>query len=114
MREFTWYPSPVVDGDGAGVVSQARTVLLVRTARRVGLTCGCREPHLCRSASDRRLPSHACSVMGTDHVSCFVFLLSIQIPAWLRLSRGLAAWKDADIHLLDHRPAHTPPVRLSR
>jgi putative transposase len=33
----------------------------------------------------------------------FVFLLAVQIPAWLRLSRRPSAWKDAEILLLRHQ-----------
>ena len=35
----------------------------------------------------------------------FVFLLAVQIPAWLRLSRRPSAWKDAEILLLRHQLA---------
>ena len=35
----------------------------------------------------------------------FVFLLAVQIPAWLRLSRRPPAWKDAEILLLRHQLA---------
>jgi putative transposase len=35
----------------------------------------------------------------------FVFLLTVQIPAWLRLSRRPSAWKDAEILLLRHQLA---------
>ncbi|HEX2819629.1 MAG TPA: hypothetical protein VHO07_05620, partial [Streptosporangiaceae bacterium] len=35
----------------------------------------------------------------------FVFLLVVQIPAWLRLSRRPPAWKDAEILLLRHQLA---------
>ncbi|WP_024804214.1 transposase [Nocardia sp. BMG51109] len=37
MRDSTWYPRLAADGDGAGLVSQAGAVLLVRTAERIGL-----------------------------------------------------------------------------
>jgi hypothetical protein len=33
----------------------------------------------------------------------FVFLLAVQIPAWLRLSKRPLAWKDAEILLQDHQ-----------
>lgn len=36
-KSTSWYPSLKVDGDGAGVVSQAGAVALVRTAAAVGL-----------------------------------------------------------------------------
>jgi hypothetical protein len=32
----------------------------------------------------------------------FVFLLAVQIRAWLRLSGRTPAWKDAEIPLLRH------------
>jgi hypothetical protein len=32
----------------------------------------------------------------------FVFVLAVQVPAWLRLSRHRSAWKDAEILLLRH------------
>jgi hypothetical protein len=32
----------------------------------------------------------------------FVFLLALRVPAWLRLSRRPAAWKDTEILLLRH------------
>ena len=35
----------------------------------------------------------------------FVFLLAVQIPAWLRLSRRPPTWKDAEILLLRHQLA---------
>jgi transposase len=35
----------------------------------------------------------------------FVFLLPLRVPAWLRLSRQSAAWKDAEILLLRHHVA---------
>ncbi len=35
----------------------------------------------------------------------FVFLLTVQIPAWLRLSTRPSAWKDAEILLLCHQLA---------
>jgi hypothetical protein len=35
----------------------------------------------------------------------FVFLLAVRAPAWLRLSRRSAAWKDAEILLLRHQIA---------
>ena len=35
----------------------------------------------------------------------FVFLLTVQIPAWLRLSMRPSAWKDAEILLLRHQLA---------
>lgn len=35
----------------------------------------------------------------------FVFLLAVQIPAWLRLSRRRSAWKAAEILLLRHQLA---------
>jgi hypothetical protein len=35
----------------------------------------------------------------------FVFLLAVQIPTWLRLSRRPPAWKDAGILLLRHQLA---------
>jgi putative transposase len=35
----------------------------------------------------------------------FVFLLAVQIPAWLRLSRRPSAWKDTEILLLRHQLA---------
>jgi putative transposase len=35
----------------------------------------------------------------------FVFLLAPRVPAWLRLSRRSAAWKDAEILLLRHQVA---------
>ena len=35
----------------------------------------------------------------------FVFLLSLQIPAWLRLARRPSAWKDSEILLLRHQVA---------
>jgi putative transposase len=35
----------------------------------------------------------------------FVFLLALRVPAWLRLSRRSAAWKDAEILLLRHQVA---------
>jgi putative transposase len=35
----------------------------------------------------------------------FVFLLAVQIPAWLRLSRRPTTWKDAEILLLRHQLA---------
>jgi putative transposase len=35
----------------------------------------------------------------------FVFLLAVQIPAWLRLSRRPPAWKDTEILLLRHQLA---------
>lgn len=35
----------------------------------------------------------------------FVFLLAVQIPAWLRLSGRPPAWKDAEILLLRHQLA---------
>jgi hypothetical protein len=34
-----------------------------------------------------------------------VFLLAVQIPAWLRLSRRPPTWKDAEILLLRHQLA---------
>ncbi len=40
MRESTWYPRLAVDGDGSGLVSQAGTLLLVRTAEKIGLVKG--------------------------------------------------------------------------
>ncbi len=40
MTDSTWYPRLVADGDGAGLVSQAGTVLLVRTAEETGLVKG--------------------------------------------------------------------------
>ena len=35
----------------------------------------------------------------------FVFVLAVQVPAWLRLSRHRSAWKDAEILLLRHQLA---------
>jgi len=35
----------------------------------------------------------------------FVFLLAVQIPTWLRLSRRPPTWKDAEILLLRHQLA---------
>ncbi|MBO0879851.1 MAG: transposase [Mycobacterium sp.] len=43
MRESTWYPRLSADGDGSGLVSQAGTLLLVRTAEKVGLVKGLSE-----------------------------------------------------------------------
>lgn len=40
MSEFTWYPRLAADGDGSGLVSQAGTLLLVRTAEKIGLVKG--------------------------------------------------------------------------
>ena len=43
MKDSTWYPRLAADGDGAGLVSQAGTVLLVRAAERIGLVKGLSE-----------------------------------------------------------------------
>ena len=43
MSEFTWYPRLAADGDGSGLVSQAGTLLLVRTAEKIGLVKGLSE-----------------------------------------------------------------------
>jgi hypothetical protein len=40
VRDFTWYPRLSADGDGAGLVAHAGTVLLVRTAEKIGLVKG--------------------------------------------------------------------------
>jgi hypothetical protein len=43
VSEFTWYPRLAADGDGSGLVSQAGTLLLVRTAEKIGLVKGLSE-----------------------------------------------------------------------
>jgi hypothetical protein len=43
VKDSTWYPRLAADGDGAGLVSQAGTVLLVRAAERIGLVKGLSE-----------------------------------------------------------------------
>ncbi len=43
MQDSTWYPRLSVDGEGTGLVSQAGSQLLVRTAERTGLVKGLSE-----------------------------------------------------------------------
>jgi Transposase DDE domain group 1 len=43
VRDSTWYPRLVADGDGSGLVAQAGALLLVRTAEKIGLVKGLSE-----------------------------------------------------------------------
>jgi DDE family transposase len=43
VQDSTWYPRLVADGEGPGLVSQAGTLLLVRTAEKIGLVKGLSE-----------------------------------------------------------------------
>ncbi|MGY4101949.1 hypothetical protein ACW2Q0_20730 [Nocardia sp. R16R-3T] len=43
VQDSTWYPRLAADGDGSGLVAQAGSLLLVRTAQKIGLVKGLSE-----------------------------------------------------------------------
>ncbi|WP_327113998.1 IS1380 family transposase [Nocardia sp. NBC_01730] len=91
MRESTWYPRLAADGDGSGLVSQAGTLLLVRTAEKIGLVKG-----LSQALAPWRKP------MSTHNPGKIVLDLAIAVAAG-----GDCA---ADVSLLRTQPAMFGPV----
>ncbi|MGO4649909.1 IS1380 family transposase [Nocardia sp. 2YAB30] len=91
VQDSTWYPRLSVDGEGAGLVSRAGTLLLVRTAEKIGVVKG-----LSEALAPWRKP------LATHNPGKIVLDLAIAVAAG-----GDCA---ADVSLLRTQPAMFGPV----
>ncbi|WP_433599181.1 transposase [Nocardia sp. CA-135953] len=115
-KSTSWYPSLTVDGDGSGVVSQARAVTLLATAQKVGLD---RALSLWRKPLSTHDPGNVVLdlAVGGDCVADLAVLRSepgvfgrvASDPTVSRLVAVLA--KDAPKVLAAIARAHAPPER---
>lgn len=90
-KSTSWYPSLKVDGDGAGVVSQAGAVALVRTAAAVGLDrelsqalARWRKPLATHDPGKIVLDLAVTVAVGANRIWLAIVALALDLTAWLQ------------------------------